>query len=91
MAWRELRKRYRWFLASVFIHFASIIAALSWASEEPVAVWAVMVLGVPIVLWLGVRVNRFRCPHCGGYFSKLTSSPFIVPRGCVRCSQPRGS
>jgi predicted RNA-binding Zn-ribbon protein involved in translation (DUF1610 family) len=94
-SWAELR-RHRlvvvasWLLCIPYFFAANALLPPPRSGAESAALLAgvVILVGVPLY-----RASRFRCPRCGGYFSRRRSalSRTLINTGCAKCGLKPGT
>jgi len=88
-AWQRYRLQGRIWIALFVLYVPAVVgtALLSahyWHSLMPAI--AVAIVWMALTMYLGVRINMWRCPRCGQPFSgTLWRSKGIFARQCVHC------
>ena len=91
--WKEYRRiRNQWVL--VFLGYVPVVGTVGFLSiklfHTAVPAFVFAFFWMALFLFTGIRVNIWRCPNCGEWFSgKWWYNLGFLARSCVHCGLPK--
>lgn len=92
-SWKEYKRlRNQWIL--VFLGYVPIVGAIGYLAiklfHTTIPAFAVALVWMALFLVTGLRVQLWRCPRCGKWFSaKWWYNKGFLARRCVHCGLPK--
>ena len=88
-AWQQYQRQGRMWIALFLLYLPAVVGTAMFClryfdTPKPAIVVAILWMG--LTLWLGARINLWRCPRCGNMFSgTMWRSKGIFAKQCVHC------
>ncbi len=94
-AWRKYRRRARLWLA-LFVLYVPVVFGVGWLSlrywHTPNPAFVLAILWMAYTLYVGARINLWRCPRCGQCFAGTWwYNKGVFAKQCVNCGLPKYS